>query len=106
MAEGGRLHIARITEEDQGLYVCRATNERGSAESSAYIRVTGKQLCVCVCLLLLSDHSGRKPSPIFTSLPCPPPSMLPPRRPDEEDGSMRATGQRKGGERKRKGKET
>ncbi|KAM9839361.1 LOW QUALITY PROTEIN: vascular endothelial growth factor receptor 1 [Aulostomus maculatus] len=37
--EDGSLHIDRITEEDQGLYTCQATNERGSAESSAYIWV-------------------------------------------------------------------
>ncbi|XP_070841804.1 vascular endothelial growth factor receptor 1 isoform X2 [Chaetodon trifascialis] len=39
--EDGTLHIDRITGEDQGLYTCQATNERGSAESSAYIWVTG-----------------------------------------------------------------
>uniref|UniRef100_A0A8C7PIZ6 receptor protein-tyrosine kinase n=1 Tax=Oncorhynchus mykiss TaxID=8022 RepID=A0A8C7PIZ6_ONCMY len=38
IAQGGEnLHIDRITVEDQGLYTCQATNERGSAESSAYI---------------------------------------------------------------------
>uniref|UniRef100_A0A674DPM9 receptor protein-tyrosine kinase n=1 Tax=Salmo trutta TaxID=8032 RepID=A0A674DPM9_SALTR len=36
---GENLHIDRITVEDQGLYTCQATNERGSAESSAYIWV-------------------------------------------------------------------
>eukprot|EP00066_Takifugu_rubripes_P016916 XP_011606182.1 PREDICTED: vascular endothelial growth factor receptor 1 isoform X1 [Takifugu rubripes] len=41
IAEGGKLHIDRITGEDQGLYMCRATNERGSAESCAYIWVNG-----------------------------------------------------------------
>ncbi|XP_061661081.1 vascular endothelial growth factor receptor 1 isoform X2 [Syngnathoides biaculeatus] len=35
----GSLHIDRITVEDQGLYTCQATNQRGSAESSAYIWV-------------------------------------------------------------------
>ncbi|XP_049913306.1 vascular endothelial growth factor receptor 1 isoform X1 [Epinephelus moara] len=39
--EDGTLHIDRITVEDQGLYTCQATNERGSAESSAYIWVNG-----------------------------------------------------------------
>ncbi|XP_047424727.1 vascular endothelial growth factor receptor 1 isoform X3 [Mugil cephalus] len=38
-AVDGSLHIDRITPEDQGLYTCQATNERGSAESSAYIWV-------------------------------------------------------------------
>ncbi|KAL1006503.1 hypothetical protein UPYG_G00073190 [Umbra pygmaea] len=33
------LHIDRITVEDQGLYTCQATNERGYVESSAYIWV-------------------------------------------------------------------
>ncbi|XP_032360311.1 vascular endothelial growth factor receptor 1 [Etheostoma spectabile] len=37
--EDGTLHIDRITVEDQGMYTCQATNERGSAESSAYIWV-------------------------------------------------------------------
>ncbi|XP_071341314.1 vascular endothelial growth factor receptor 1 isoform X2 [Trachinotus anak] len=39
--EDGTLHIDRITVEDQGLYTCQATNQRGSAESSAYIWVNG-----------------------------------------------------------------
>ncbi|KAM4544345.1 vascular endothelial growth factor receptor 1 [Fundulus diaphanus] len=38
-AGDGTLHIDRITVDDQGLYTCLATNDRGSAESSAYIRV-------------------------------------------------------------------
>uniref|UniRef100_W5L4K5 receptor protein-tyrosine kinase n=1 Tax=Astyanax mexicanus TaxID=7994 RepID=W5L4K5_ASTMX len=37
--EEGTLHIDRITVEDQGLYTCEATNEKGSVESSAYISV-------------------------------------------------------------------
>ncbi|XP_016135863.1 vascular endothelial growth factor receptor 1-like [Sinocyclocheilus grahami] len=37
--EEGTLHIDRITVEDQGLYTCKATNERGSVESSAHIWV-------------------------------------------------------------------
>uniref|UniRef100_A0A8D0CQA1 receptor protein-tyrosine kinase n=1 Tax=Sander lucioperca TaxID=283035 RepID=A0A8D0CQA1_SANLU len=37
--EDGTLHIDRITVEDQGMYTCQATNERGSVESSAYIWV-------------------------------------------------------------------
>ncbi|XP_028816438.1 vascular endothelial growth factor receptor 1 isoform X2 [Denticeps clupeoides] len=36
---GETLHIDRITTDDQGLYTCQATNERGSVESSAYISV-------------------------------------------------------------------
>uniref|UniRef100_A0A4W4FV06 receptor protein-tyrosine kinase n=1 Tax=Electrophorus electricus TaxID=8005 RepID=A0A4W4FV06_ELEEL len=35
----GTLHIDRITAEDQGLYTCEATNEKGSVESSAFISV-------------------------------------------------------------------
>lgn len=42
--EDGTLHIDRITGDDQGLYTCQATNERGSAESSAYIWVNGEYL--------------------------------------------------------------
>ncbi|XP_034562745.1 vascular endothelial growth factor receptor 1 isoform X2 [Notolabrus celidotus] len=40
-SEDGSLHIDRIRPEDQGLYTCQATNERGTAESSAYIWVNG-----------------------------------------------------------------
>ncbi|XP_066555062.1 vascular endothelial growth factor receptor 1 isoform X2 [Amia ocellicauda] len=36
---GSTLHIERITKEDEGLYTCEATNERGSVESSAYLTV-------------------------------------------------------------------
>uniref|UniRef100_A0A4W5K5C6 Platelet-derived growth factor receptor-like protein n=1 Tax=Hucho hucho TaxID=62062 RepID=A0A4W5K5C6_9TELE len=57
LAQGGEnLHIDRITVEDQGLYTCQATNERGSAESSAYIWVhSGLSLEIptltCTCLV-------------------------------------------------------
>ena len=37
------LFIERVTEEDEGVYHCRATNQKGSAESSAYLTVQGKQ---------------------------------------------------------------
>lgn len=40
--EDGTLHIDRITGEDQGLYTCQATNERGSVESSVHIWVNGE----------------------------------------------------------------
>ncbi|XP_067234714.1 vascular endothelial growth factor receptor 1 isoform X3 [Chanodichthys erythropterus] len=39
LPEKGALHIDRITVEDQGLYTCEATNERGSVGSSAHIWV-------------------------------------------------------------------
>ncbi|XP_062297945.1 vascular endothelial growth factor receptor 1 [Scomber scombrus] len=61
--EDGTLHIDRITVEDQGLYTCQATNERGSAESSAYIWVNSASeasfleiptlTCTCVVATLL-----------------------------------------------------
>lgn len=38
------LFIERVTEEDEGFYHCKATNQRGSVESSAYLTVQGKQL--------------------------------------------------------------
>lgn len=38
------LFIERVTEEDEGVYHCRATNQKGSVESSAYLTVQGKQL--------------------------------------------------------------
>uniref|UniRef100_A0A3Q1GY33 receptor protein-tyrosine kinase n=1 Tax=Acanthochromis polyacanthus TaxID=80966 RepID=A0A3Q1GY33_9TELE len=61
-AEDGSLHIDRITVEDQGLYTCQATNERGSAESSAHIWVNSSSetsfleiptlTCTCVVATL------------------------------------------------------
>ncbi|XP_034427857.1 vascular endothelial growth factor receptor 1 isoform X1 [Hippoglossus hippoglossus] len=61
--EDGTLHIDRITVEDQGLYTCQATNERGSAESSAHIWVNSASessvleiptlTCTCVVATLL-----------------------------------------------------
>ncbi|XP_075906400.1 vascular endothelial growth factor receptor 1 isoform X2 [Nelusetta ayraudi] len=83
-AEDGTLHIDRITGEDQGLYTCQATNERGSAESSAHIWVNGASeasfleipalTCTCVVATLFwflltlfirklrqSDNSRNKP---------------------------------------------
>lgn len=62
--EDGSLHIDRITVEDQGLYTCQATNLRGSAESSAYVWVTGEFLSaqasvplIGPCLRLLTDSA-------------------------------------------------
>lgn len=62
-AEEARLHIDRITVEDEGLYTCQATNERGSAESSAYIWVSGKNRCFligsphsCICNTSIYNH--------------------------------------------------
>lgn len=40
--EAGTLHIDRITTDDEGLYTCEATNEKGSVESSAYVSVESK----------------------------------------------------------------
>ncbi|KAK7879036.1 hypothetical protein WMY93_030789 [Mugilogobius chulae] len=61
--EDGTLHIDRITEEDQGLYTCKVTNERGSALSSAHIWVNNISefslleiptlTCTCVVATLL-----------------------------------------------------
>lgn len=53
--EDGTLHIDRITIEDEGLYTCEATNERGSVESSAYISVESKRAEV---LLLFPVNSS------------------------------------------------
>ncbi|XP_037312209.2 vascular endothelial growth factor receptor 1 isoform X2 [Pungitius pungitius] len=76
--EDGTLHVDRVTVEDQGLYTCRATNVRGSAESSAHIRVNGATeasfleipalTCTCVVaalfwlLLTLFIRKLRQPS--------------------------------------------
>ncbi|XP_077480177.1 vascular endothelial growth factor receptor 1 isoform X2 [Stigmatopora argus] len=38
-SEDGSLRIERVAIEDQGLYTCRASNQKGSAESSAYVWV-------------------------------------------------------------------
>ena len=38
------LFIERVTEEDEGVYHCKASNLKGSAESSAHLTVQGKQL--------------------------------------------------------------
>uniref|UniRef100_A0AAV2LBP7 receptor protein-tyrosine kinase n=1 Tax=Knipowitschia caucasica TaxID=637954 RepID=A0AAV2LBP7_KNICA len=61
--EDGTLHIERVREEDQGLYTCRATNERGSTQSSAHIWVNSVSefsflevptlTCTCVVATLL-----------------------------------------------------
>lgn len=47
--EDGTLHIDRITVEDEGLYTCEASNERGSVESSAYVSVESKKDVVLFC---------------------------------------------------------
>ncbi|XP_058883994.1 vascular endothelial growth factor receptor 1-like isoform X2 [Acipenser ruthenus] len=39
LAPGGNLTIERVKEEDEGVYKCEATNQKGSVESSAYIAV-------------------------------------------------------------------
>ncbi|XP_064413025.1 vascular endothelial growth factor receptor 1 [Latimeria chalumnae] len=56
------LIIERIKEDDEGLYQCQATNQKGSAESSAYITVQGTSetsnlelitlTCTCVAATL------------------------------------------------------
>ncbi|XP_006794621.1 vascular endothelial growth factor receptor 1 isoform X1 [Neolamprologus brichardi] len=81
-AEEARLHIDRITVEDEGLYTCQATNERGSAESSAYIWVSGAPessfleiptlTCTCVVaalfwfLLTLFIRKMKQPNSSYT----------------------------------------
>ncbi|XP_054433096.1 vascular endothelial growth factor receptor 1 [Pteronotus mesoamericanus] len=56
------LFIERVTEEDEGVYHCKATNQRGSVESSAYLTVQGTSdksnlelitlTCTCVAATL------------------------------------------------------
>nr|XP_020032398.1 vascular endothelial growth factor receptor 1 isoform X2 [Castor canadensis] len=56
------LFIERVTEEDEGVYQCRATNLKGAAESSAYLTVQGTSdksnlelitlTCTCVAATL------------------------------------------------------
>lgn len=38
------LFLERVTEEDEGVYRCRAANQKGAVESSAYLTVQGNQL--------------------------------------------------------------
>uniref|UniRef100_I3K9I3 receptor protein-tyrosine kinase n=1 Tax=Oreochromis niloticus TaxID=8128 RepID=I3K9I3_ORENI len=80
--EEATLHIDRITAEDEGLYTCQATNERGSAESSAYIWVSGAPessfleiptlTCTCVVaalfwfLLTLFIRKMKQPNSSYT----------------------------------------
>lgn len=60
--EDGTLHIDRIAVEDEGLYTCQATNERGSVESSAYVSVESKREEV---VLLLLFTVSRKRSSVY-----------------------------------------
>ncbi|XP_005877334.1 PREDICTED: vascular endothelial growth factor receptor 1 [Myotis brandtii] len=56
------LFIERVTEEDEGVYLCKATNQKGSVESSAYLTVQGTSdksnlelitlTCTCVAATL------------------------------------------------------
>ncbi|XP_007522452.2 vascular endothelial growth factor receptor 1 [Erinaceus europaeus] len=56
------LFIERVTEEDEGVYHCRATNQKGTVESSAYLTVQGTSdksnlelitlTCTCVAATL------------------------------------------------------
>uniref|UniRef100_A0A8C5K3Y8 Vascular endothelial growth factor receptor 1 n=1 Tax=Jaculus jaculus TaxID=51337 RepID=A0A8C5K3Y8_JACJA len=58
----GTLFIERITEEDEGVYRCRATNQKGAVESAAYLTVQGASdksnlelitlTCTCVAATL------------------------------------------------------
>ncbi|XP_006894149.1 PREDICTED: vascular endothelial growth factor receptor 1 [Elephantulus edwardii] len=56
------LFIERVTEEDEGIYRCKASNQKGSVESSAYLTVQGTSdksnlelitlTCTCVAATL------------------------------------------------------
>ncbi|EHB00456.1 Vascular endothelial growth factor receptor 1, partial [Heterocephalus glaber] len=56
------LFIERVTEEDEGVYQCKATNQKGAMESSAYLTVQGTSdksnlelitlTCTCVAATL------------------------------------------------------
>ncbi|KAM5289256.1 vascular endothelial growth factor receptor 1 [Ctenodactylus gundi] len=56
------LFIERVTEEDEGVYQCKASNQKGTAESSAYLTVQGTSdksnlelitlTCTCVAATL------------------------------------------------------
>ncbi|XP_007495324.2 vascular endothelial growth factor receptor 1 [Monodelphis domestica] len=56
------LFIERVTEEDEGFYRCKATNQKGSVQSSAYLTVQGTSdksnlelitlTCTCVAATL------------------------------------------------------
>lgn len=83
------LFIERVTEEDEGVYHCKATNQKGSAESWARLTVQGNCGRSCCppplpsplfpCSLSLAFHLQVpcQPSPSGLRLPlasCPSPS--------------------------------
>ena len=39
---GGRLVFTRVTSEEQGSYICTASNEYGSIQATVIIRVGGQ----------------------------------------------------------------
>lgn len=43
----GSLEILNATKKDQGLYTCFAENDRGKANSSGYLKITGQANKVC-----------------------------------------------------------
>lgn len=50
----GSLEILNATSNDEGVYTCFAENDRGKANSSGYLTITGPGTCahLCVCSYL------------------------------------------------------
>ena len=47
----GSLEILNATKNDEGVYTCLAENDRGKANSSGTLTITGGcGVCVCVCV--------------------------------------------------------
>lgn len=44
LKEEGFLIIQRVKKEDEGMYECRASNDKGAVASTAMVRVLGETL--------------------------------------------------------------
>lgn len=53
----GSLEILNATRNDEGLYTCFAENDRGKANSSGYLTITGKCVCMQVFITWWDSHS-------------------------------------------------
>ena len=45
----GSLEIRNATKNDEGFYTCFAENDRGKANSSGYLTITGQCVYTSVC---------------------------------------------------------
>lgn len=47
----GSLEILNATKNDEGIYTCLAENDRGKANNSGYLTITGQQATIRECIL-------------------------------------------------------